>query len=228
MAACHLRPIMFPRLLPVTRALLIANVVVFLLQNVVAYTVTEPFQLWPMNFGDAPAGYSFQIWQLLTSGFMHASLGHLFFNMLALWMFGSPLEQTWGERRFLVFYMVCLIGANVCQVLVATWSLSSMGQAYPSLGASGGVFGLLLGYGMLFPNNRMIVFPIPFEIRARTLVIVYGALALLLGVTGWQPGIAHFAHLGGMLFGWLLIRYWRGQPPFGKGRRGPPNIRIVR
>ena len=221
---------MFPRLLPITRALLIANVVVFLLQSVMADTAVAPFLLWPMNPGDAdtPFGYSFQIWQLLTSGFMHGSLGHLFFNMLALWMFGSPLEQTWGDRRFLLFYMVCLIGANVCQVLVATWTLSSTGEAYPALGASGGVFGLLLGYGMLFPNNRMIIFPIPVEIRARTLVIIYGALALLLGVTGWQPGIAHFAHLGGMLFGWLLIRYWRGQPPFGKGRRGPPKIRIVR
>ena len=168
------------------------------------------------------------VWQLVSAMFTHVELWHIGFNMLALWMFGSPLEQTWGDRRFLTFYMVCLIGANLCQMLVATWILSSSGEAHPSLGASGGTFGLLLGYGMLFPNNRMIVFPIPVEIRARTLVIIYGALALLLGVTGWQPGIAHFAHLGGMLFGWLLIRYWRGQPPFGKGRRGPPNIRIVR
>ncbi|WP_454829880.1 rhomboid family intramembrane serine protease [Pseudoxanthomonas wuyuanensis] len=220
---------MFPRLLPVTQALLIANVAVYLLQMFLAPAVTEPFALWPLNFSgyDLP-GYSFMPWQLLTSGFMHGNFGHLLFNMLALWMFGSPLEATWGEKRFLTFYMVCLLGANLCQLLVTSWIASGGGMVYSSLGASGGVFGLLLGYGMLFPNQRMIIFPIPMEIRARTLVIIYGAMALLFGVTGWQPGVGHFAHLGGMLFGWLLIRYWRGQPPFGGKRRGPPRMRVVK
>ena len=151
---------------------------------------------------------------------------HLAFNMLALVMFGAPLEYTWGERRFLTYYLVCVFGAGLCQLLVASMAVSQGELAYPTVGASGGVFGLLLAYGMLFPNQRvMLLFP-PIPMKARTLVIVYGAIELMLGFTGWQPGVAHFAHLGGMLFGWLLIRYWRGQPPFG--RRGPPRPRIVR
>ena len=97
---------------------------------------------------------------------------------------------------------------------------------YPTIGASGGVFGLLLAFGLLFPNRRIMLLIPPIPIKARTLVIAYGAIELFMGVTGTGPGVAHFAHLGGMLFGWLLIRYWRGQPPFG--RRGPPRPRIVR
>jgi membrane associated rhomboid family serine protease len=94
------------------------------------------------------------------------------------------------------------------------------------VGASGAIFGLLLGYGMLFPKRRMVLFPVPIEMNARTFVILFGVAELVFAYTGWQPGIGHFAHLGGMLFGWLLIRYWRGQPPFGKRR--PPGPRIVR
>jgi len=222
---------MFPPVLPVTRALLIANVVVFLFQSFLGEAITLPFLQWPLDFTGAAsdyARYAFMPWQPLTSGFMHAGLTHLLFNMLALWMFGSPLEATWGEKRFTTYYFVCLIGANLCQLLVSSWMLASGGPAVPSLGASGAVFGLLLGYGMLFPNQRMIVFPIPMEIRARTLVIIYGALTLLFGITGMQSGVAHFAHLGGMIFGWLMIRYWRGQPPFGKRRPPGPRMRIVK
>lgn len=210
---------MFPPLTPAVRSLLIANVAVFLLQNLLGDTFTDWMVLWPLGSG------GFMPWQLLTAGFAHANLGHIFFNMFALWMFGSSLEMVWGQRRFLTYYFVCLLGANVLQLLVSTWLLSQ-GELSTALGASGAVFGLLLAYGMIFPNNRMIVFPIPMEIRARNLVIVYGALELLLAYTGWQPGVAHFVHLGGMLFGWLLIRYWRGQPPFGKRR--PPGPRLVR
>lgn len=203
---------MFPPLTPAVRALLIANVAVFLLQNLLGDGFTDWMVLWPLGAG------GFMPWQLLTAGFAHATLGHIFFNMFALWMFGSSLEMVWGQRRFLTYYFVCLLGANVLQLLVSTWLLSQ-GELSTALGASGAVFGLLLAYGMVFPNNRMIVFPIPMEIRARNLVIVYGALELLLAYTGWQPGVAHFVHLGGMLFGWLLIRYWRGQPPFTRSRR---------
>ncbi|MGS1078450.1 rhomboid family intramembrane serine protease [Pseudoxanthomonas beigongshangi] len=220
---------MFPPVLPVTRALLIANVVVFLLQMFLGPAITDLFVQWPIDFtGVGPRDGGFMLWQPLTSGFMHGGPGHLFFNMLALWMFGSPLEATWGEKRFTTYYFVCLIGANLCQLLVSSWVLASGGPNIYSLGASGAVFGLLLGYGMLFPNQRMIVFPIPMEIRARTLVIIYGALALFFGITGTQAGVAHFAHLGGMLFGWLMIRYWRGQPPFGKRRPPGPRMRIVK
>ena len=220
---------MFPRIPPVTQALLIANVVMFLLQQVLGDATLASMMLWP--FGDGgydPSGstFEFQPWQLLTYGFMHGGFPHLAFNMLALYMFGAPLEYTWGNRRYLTYYLTCVIGAGVLQLVVGWWTLSSGGEAYPTVGASGGVFGLLLAYGMLFPNQRlMLLFP-PIPMKARTLVIVYGAIELMLGFTGWQPGVAHFAHLGGMLFGWLLIRYWRGQPPFGKPK--PPRPRIVR
>ncbi len=220
---------MFPRLPPVTQALIVANVVMFLLQKVLGDPMLASLMLWP--FGDG--GYDplsqtreFLPWQLLTYGFMHGNFTHLLFNMLALFMFGAPLEYTWGNRRFLTYYLVCVAGAGLLQLAVGWWTLSSGGDAYPTVGASGGVFGLLLAYGMLFPNQRvMLLFP-PIPMKARTLVIVYGAIELMLGFTGWQPGVAHFAHLGGMFFGWLLIRYWRGQPPFGKPK--PPRPRIVR
>ena len=214
---------MFPRLLPVTRALLIANVAVYLLQLVSGNVLMDWLALWPL-------GYGFMPWQLLTYGFLHdtGGIGHLAFNMLALYMFGSPLEQTWGGRRFLTFFLVCVAGAGLLQLAVGWWMMAGGAHPYPTVGASGGVFGLLLGYGMLFPNQRMIVFPLPMEIRARTLVIFYAVITLVLGFTGLQPGVAHFAHLGGMVFGWLMIRYWRGQPPFGRSGKGPPRMRIVK
>ena len=168
-------------------------------------------------------------WQLLTYGFMHdpGGFAHVIFNMLALVMFGAPLEYVWGEKRFLTYYLTCVVGAGLCQLVVATWMLAESGQAYPTIGASGGVFGLLLAYGMLFPHQRVMLLIPPIPMKARTLVFVYGAVALLLGFTGLQPGVAHFAHLGGMLFGYLLIRYWRGNPPFGRrgGRRKPRLVR---
>ena len=210
---------MFSNLPPVTRALLIANGVAFLLQLVLEYTALGPLMLWPLGAGFMP-------WQLVTYAFLHGDIAHLLFNMLALLMFGAPVEHTWGQKRFLTFYAVCVVGAALCQLAVGAWTMSQGGQAYPTLGASGGVFGLLLAYGMLFPHQRVMLLIPPIPMKARTLVIVYGAIALLLGFTGLQPGVAHFAHLGGMLFGWLLIRYWRGHPPFG--RRKPPRPRIVR
>ncbi|HZF98514.1 MAG TPA: rhomboid family intramembrane serine protease [Pseudoxanthomonas sp.] len=219
---------MFPRLPPVTQALLIANVAVFLLQQMVGDYALAQFMLWPIDSGEydpSSQGLSFMPWQLLTYGFMHGSLPHLLFNMLALFMFGAPLEHTWGNRRFLTYFLVCVAGAGVLQLIVGWWTMANGGAAYPTLGASGGVFGILLAYGMLFPNQRvMLLFP-PIPMKARTLVILYGAIELMLGFSGLQPGVAHFAHLGGMLFGWLLIRYWRGQPPFGGGPRRPSNLR---
>lgn len=217
---------MFPRLPPVIKALLIANGVVFLLQQF-AGNLLAPFALWPIGLDQYFTNASpFMPWQLVTYSFMHGSIAHVAFNMLALAMFGAPLEYTWGSKRFATFYFVCVIGAALCQLGVAWWAMQNGNDAGPTLGASGGVFGLLLAYGMLFPNQRvMLLFP-PIPMKARTLVIGYGVIELLLGVSGAQPGVAHFAHLGGMLFGWLLIRYWRGQPPFG--RRPPPRPRIVR
>ena len=217
---------MFSNLPPVTKALLIANGLVFVLQMLLG-TALRPFELWPLDSGNDPFGPTgFLPWQLLTYGFMHGSIAHLLFNMLALAMFGAPLEHVWGNRRFLTYFLTCIVGAAVCQLLVGAWTMAQGGEAYPTVGASGGIFGLLLAYGMLFPQQRVMLLIPPIPMKARTLVIVYGAIELLLGVTGTQSTVAHFAHLGGMLFGWLLIRYWRGPPPFG--RRGTPRPRIVR
>ncbi len=217
------------RLPPVTQALLISNVLVFLLQQVIGDVAFAPFMLWPLDItghGPLMSWQGFMPWQLVTYAFLHASLPHIAFNMLALVMFGAPLEHTWGPRRFLAYFMVSVLGAGLCQLVVGTLGYSQGWMEFaPTLGASGGVFGLLLAYGMLFPHQRVMLLIPPIPMKARTLVIVYGAIELLLGVTGTDAGVAHFAHLGGMLFGWLLIRYWRGQPPFG--RRRPPPLRRV-
>ncbi|MBA2237252.1 MAG: rhomboid family intramembrane serine protease [Lysobacter sp.] len=217
---------MFSNLPPVVKALLFANGFVFLLQWMLGGPALSPFMLWPIGAeADPYVTTEFLPWQLVTYSFMHGSFMHLLFNMLALLIFGAQLEHTWGERRFLTYYMVCVVGAALCQLVVGAWMMAQGGSAYPTIGASGGVFGLLLAYGMLFPNQRVMLLIPPIPMKARTLVIVYGVIELMLGFSGLQPGVAHFAHLGGMLFGWLLIRYWRGQPPFGK--RKPPRPRIV-
>ena len=213
-------PFNLPR---VTKYLLIANLVGFVLQWLLGDGRLLAFMLWPLG-GDVydPAGMapSFMPWQLLSYAFLHGGFAHIAFNMLALVMFGAPLEYTWGERRYLTYYLVCVVGAGLCQLGVGSWAVASGTDPYPTIGASGGVFGLLLAYGMLFPNQRvMLLFP-PIPMKARTFVILFGVAELVLGFTGWQPGVAHFAHLGGMLFGWLVIRYWRGQPPFGRPK--PP------
>ena len=213
----------------VTKLLLIANLVGFVLQWLLGDAALASLMLWPIGEGTYdPSAFempSFLPWQVVSYAFLHGGLMHLAFNMLALVMFGAPLEYTWGERRFLTYYLVCVVGAAICQLVVGWWAVSQGTPAYPTIGASGGVFGLLLAHGMLFPNQRVMLLIPPIPMKARTLVIVYGLFELMVGVTGLQPGVAHFAHLGGMLFGWLLIRYWRGQPPFGKGG---PRMRIVR
>jgi membrane associated rhomboid family serine protease len=165
------------------------------------------FALWPLGSGFAP-------WQLVTYALLHGGLLHLAFNMYGLWMFGSALEQVWGARRLLQYYLVSVLVAGLVQLMVASGSP----MAYPTVGASGGLFGLLLGYAMLFPQRRlMLLFP-PIPMPAWLFAVVFGALELTLGVTGEASGIAHFAHLGGMLGGWLMLRYWRGQLPFGRRR----------
>ncbi|MDH5823354.1 rhomboid family intramembrane serine protease [Luteimonas sp. RD2P54] len=213
---------MFSNLPPVTKALLIANGVVFLLQMVLSEALFRPFMLWPLGGAEA-GGMSFLPWQLLTYGFLHGSPFHLLFNMLVLLMFGAPLEYTWGQKRFLTYFLVCVGGAGLCQLVVVSWALAQGGMAYPTLGASGGVFGLLLAYGMLFPNQRVMLLIPPIPMKARTLVIVLGAIELVFGISGTRSGVAHFAHLGGMLFGWLLIQQWRGRPPFSRTTRN--NVR---
>ncbi len=192
---------------PVTTALLTANVAVFLLQ-LVAPGILVPFALWPLAASSFDPSVGFAPWQLVTYAFLHGGLMHLFFNMFALYMFGGAIEQVFGSRRYLTYYFACVLSAALTQLLVAALA----GGIYPTVGASGGVFGLLLAYGIYFPNTRlMLLFP-PIPMRARTFVLLYAVLELFLGVTGSQSGVAHFAHLGGMIGGYALLRTWRGRP----------------
>jgi membrane associated rhomboid family serine protease len=182
--------------------LLIANGLVFALQQWNPRFMIINFALWPFGPPQSP----FAPWQLLTYGFLHSpsNFNHILFNMFGLWMFGRDLERLMGPQRFLTYYLTCVIGAGVVQLIVA----GTQGGLYPTLGASGGVFGILLAYGMTFPNRTvMLLFP-PIPMKAKVFVLLYGLLELYLGLSGSAPGVANFAHLGGMLFGFLLLRYW--------------------
>ena len=160
----------------------------------------------------------FRPWQLFTYMFMHGGFSHLFFNMFSLWMFGRTLEMQMGWKRFLIYYIVCGVGAALFQMAIAQIDLahldvgSFMWVRYmqtPTVGASGAIFGLLLAFGMLYPDAIIsLIFP-PISMKAKWFVIVYGVLELLLGVSGTMSGVAHFAHLGGMFWGWLLLSLWQ-------------------
>ena len=203
---------------PVIQALLIGNCMVFLLQGLGgSQTLIESFALWPLNtprYIDAAIGLQrvpqFEVWQLVTYAFLHGNLLHLFFNMFALWMFGTLIELDWGSRRFLTYYFACVIGAALAQLTVAS---SGGGDIYPTVGASGGVFGILLAFGLRFPNQYILLLIPPIPIKAKYFVVIFGAVELFLGITGTQAGVAHFAHLGGMAAGLIMILYWRGKLP---------------
>lgn len=190
---------------PITTVLIVVNAAVFLLENAVPGLV-RVFALWPIGAG-------FQPWQLVTYAFLHGGFWHIAFNMFALYMFGGPIERVFGPRRYLSYYFVCVLSAGFAQLLTAALT----GAVYPTLGASGGVFGLLLAYAIYFPHNRvMLLFP-PIPMPARVFVIVYALLELFLGVTGTEEGVAHFAHLGGLVGGFILLRYWRSHPARWRG-----------
>jgi membrane associated rhomboid family serine protease len=189
---------------PATRVLLIANVVAFLLEWLLGAGFIDRFALWPL-------GPNFEPWQLITYAFLHQpfpQFTHIFFNMLALVMFGSALEQYLGTRRFTTYYFVCLLVAGLTQLAV----VGAMGTQEETYGASGAIFGLLLAYAMFFPRQQILIFFIPMP--AWVGVTVYGVLELFLGVTGRQESVAHFAHLGGMLGGAVLLLYWRARRVF--------------
>jgi membrane associated rhomboid family serine protease len=195
---------------PITRTLIFVNVAVFISQFALGDVLMVNFALWPPShageFGLRGVG-SFQIWQVVTYAFLHGSVMHLLFNMLALYMFGSEIERVWGDRRYTVYYFACVVGAALAQLTVVTLQ---GGMPYPTVGASGGVFGLLLAFGMMFPRRMiLLIFP-PIPMPAWLFVTLYGLIELVLGVTGSQSGVAHFAHLGGMVAGFALIQYWRG------------------
>lgn len=182
---------------PLSMAIIFSCAIVFF-----AHNLSPALALWPLQ-----SGY-FQIWQPLSYAFLHGSFNHLFFNMFAVWMFGTPLERAWGSQRFVSFYVACVLGAAVAQILVQQIS----GGIYPTIGASGGVFGLLLAYGVMWPENRLFLLFFPVPVKAKWFVLIYGGAELLFGLTGTVPGIAHFAHLGGMVFGAGLLWKWGWRP----------------
>lgn len=210
----------------VTKNLLIINVLCFFGMLVAKRYGIDVENLLGLHFFLAS---DFNLSQLISYMFMHANFQHIFFNMFAVWMFGRVLEQVWGPRRFLTYYLICGIGAGLIQELVQyleyaftlsnydSVNLGIAGGIIPmeeylnmmtTVGASGAVYGILLACGMLFPNSQMFIFPLPFPIKAKYFVIGYAVLELFLGLGGGD-GVAHFAHLGGMLFGLILIIYWR-------------------
>ena len=199
---------MFGNLPPVTRGLILVNVAVFVLQQM-NLAVTHYLGLWPV--GSTP----FQPWQIVTYGFLHGSVPHIFFNMFAVFMFGGPLERLFGPKRYLNLYLASIITAGLAQLAYAAITAA---PPYETIGASGGVFGLLLAFAMYFPRQRVILLIFPVPIPAWLFVTLYGLLELFLGVSGMEVNVAHFAHLGGMLGAWLLIQYWRGRPPFRRRR----------
>ena len=206
----------------VTRYLLIANFVIYLLA---AFLQRYNIDLNAIGGLHYYAAQSFHWWQPITYMFLHANLSHIFFNMFAVWMFGPMIEQQWGERRFIIYYLICGLGAAFIQEVVWSLMLANMSASYGSayleqyayymntIGASGAVFGILFAFGWLYPDVPMYILFIPVPIRARIFVIIYALIELFAGlgsVAGFTAdNVAHFAHLGGMLFGWLLILYWK-------------------
>ncbi len=197
---------------PVIKALLVSNVLIFLFEMMFIGLLSfrglplsgyfhKFFALQPL-FGNGDS--SFFPWQLISYQFMHAGFSHIFFNMLALWMFGAELETLWGSRRFIIFYLLCGIGAGVFQLL--TPLLPGM-AAGPTVGASGAVFGVLLAFGLTFPDRPIIMFPFFFPIPAKIFVIMYAAIDLISGLIDTNSGVAHFAHLGGAFFGYMLLKH---------------------
>ena len=205
---------------PVTKNLIIINVIIF-----VATLINEEFMIGTFALFYPTSPY-FHWWQVITHMFMHGGFWHIFFNMYTLLIFGCVVERIIGSRKFLLFYFICGLGAVALHLGVEylqmqhfmTKAAEGASNAFqqveaikmtPTVGASGAIYGVLMGYAMLFPESKMtLLFP-PVTLSAKWMVVVFAAIELLTGVTGWASGIAHFAHLGGMLIGWLMILWWR-------------------
>lgn len=212
---------------PVVKNLIIINILFFLATSLLpsGNWIVENLGLY---FWESE---HFRIYQVVTHMFLHANLTHLFFNMFALWMFGRTLEYDLGSKRFLIYYMITGLGAAALHMGVSWIEISNMKNAVESmgamspysqvlldarintitLGASGAVFGVLLAFGMMHPNAVLMLLIPPIPIKAKYFVIIYGLLELGLGISGAESGVAHFAHVGGMLFGFFLLRYWKRQ-----------------
>jgi membrane associated rhomboid family serine protease len=199
---------MFRTMTPVVRALLYVNLIVYGLEWLTGDRLLVSFALWPLGADRLYGAPPFEPWQLVTYAFLHdpTSIWHLFGNMFALYMFGPDAELTLGWRRFSFYYFACVIGAGLTQLWVVQSFSPGQGE---TIGASGGIFGLLLFYGMTFPQRRLLLLFPPIPMPAWVFVTLYGVLELSLGVFGRVQGVAHFAHLGGMATGLALILYWR-------------------
>lgn len=229
---------------PVTKNLIIINILFFLATYVLSGQNIDLNYDLGLHFLLSP---DFRLYQPITYMFLHGGFTHILFNMFALWMFGRIVEYEWGPKRFLIFYMVCGIGAGLTQELVTGIHYLIQTNAVPTelvdlvlrdgagvlkqnmnysdntlatlnetingttVGASGAIFGILLAFGMMHPNDPLFIFPLPMPIKAKWLVIGYAVIELVLGISSPASTVAHFAHLGGMLFGWILIMMWRKQ-----------------
>ena len=208
-----------------TKNLLVVNVLAFIATFVLERSGIDLTRLLGLHFFLAS---EFHIYQFITYMFLHGGFTHILFNMFALWMFGSVIERVWGPKKFLFYYIVCGVGAGFIQELVQYVNYSVEGLAayqyvsvsgvqmttdayinmWTTIGASGAVYGILLAFGMIFPNERLFIIPIPFPIKAKWFVCLYAAIEILEGMSA-SDGVAHFAHLGGMFFGLMLILFWR-------------------
>ncbi len=186
----------FQKTTPIVLNLIIINALVFFIQAVFDGSegkITTLLALWPYRSG------FFEPYQMVTHMFAHGGIGHILFNMFALWSFGSTLEKVWGPKRFLIFYLVCGLAAGVAQILFSS---------SPAVGASGAIMGLLAAFGYLFPNTELLVFPFPFPVKAKYFIAVIAAIDLFGGVYSTGSNIAHFAHLGGLIMGFILVIIW--------------------
>lgn len=213
----------------ITKNLLIINVLAWLISYVLETQGVSLNSMLGLHFFMAS---KFQVYQLFTYMFLHGGLQHLFFNMFALWMFGCVVEHTWGAKKFLFYYISCGVGAGLIQEIAqfVRYSMDNLGSyqqvliegtgvmpvdlylnLWTTRGASGAIYGILLAFGMLYPENRIFIFPFPVPIKAKWFVVIYAAIELFMAMTTSGDGVAHVAHLGGMLFGFMMIKYWNNK-----------------
>lgn len=190
---------------PVVKNLIIANCLLFLATYLIPSANSFLGQYGQLFWVGSPR---FHLYQFVSYMFLHGSFSHLFFNMFALWMFGRTLEYELGARRFLIYYFVCGIGAAIFQILVA-WVAGE--YYFTMIGASGATMGLLMAFGVMHPNNQIFIFPLPMPIKAKWFVVGYIILEVIQGWGVAGDGVAHFAHVGGMLWGWALLHYWKNR-----------------